>query len=318
MSIVTVCKVRPARNSAAPTAGPKRRTAGSPGRAAEIRQLLRREIAFIPNACFYEPDAEAVILRPLADLGECRPRFGGSGAAPALVTRLCEAELLPPELESALFRGMNYLKSRAHALRSRLNPQRPEANLWQDVERCLADAQALRNRIVQANLRLVVAIVRDSAGRGAAFDDLLSAGIVTLISAVEKFDYARGFRFSTYAYRAITREVQRVLIDGYKQQRRCVPASGAGLEELSDERHGGGISELAWNRLRSRLAGLLGQLDRRQQLIIRARFALGAHRRVRTLQSLADRLGVSRERIRQLEREALEKLRDLAAEEVLD
>jgi RNA polymerase primary sigma factor len=57
---------------------------------------------------------------------------------------------------------------------------------------------------------------------------------------------------------------------------------------------------------------MLDRLDRREKLIVRARFSLGGHRRVQTLQKLADRLGVSKERIRQLEKRALDKLRDMA------
>jgi RNA polymerase primary sigma factor len=57
---------------------------------------------------------------------------------------------------------------------------------------------------------------------------------------------------------------------------------------------------------------MLDQLDRREKLIIRARFSLGGHRRVQTLQKLADRLGVSKERVRQLEKRALDKLRGFA------
>jgi RNA polymerase primary sigma factor len=59
---------------------------------------------------------------------------------------------------------------------------------------------------------------------------------------------------------------------------------------------------------------MLDRLDRREKLIVRARFSLGGHRRVQTLQRLADKLGVSKERVRQLEKRALEKLRDFAIE----
>jgi RNA polymerase primary sigma factor len=59
---------------------------------------------------------------------------------------------------------------------------------------------------------------------------------------------------------------------------------------------------------------MLDDLDRREKLIIRARFSLGSHRKVHTLQSLANRLGVSKERVRQLERRALEKLRAMAGD----
>ena len=59
---------------------------------------------------------------------------------------------------------------------------------------------------------------------------------------------------------------------------------------------------------------MLDDLDRREKFIVRARFSLGSHRKVHTLQSLADRLGISKERVRQLERRAMDKLRAMAGE----
>ena len=59
---------------------------------------------------------------------------------------------------------------------------------------------------------------------------------------------------------------------------------------------------------------MLDDLDRREKFIVRARFSLGSHRKVHTLQSLADRLGISKERVRQLERRAMDKLRTMAGE----
>lgn len=69
-----------------------------------------------------------------------------------------------------------------------------------------------------------------------------------------------------------------------------------------------------WTRLRSLLSKVMDRLDRREQLIIRCRYALGAHRKVKTFQMIADRLGVSKERVRQLEQRAMTKLRTMAAD----
>jgi RNA polymerase primary sigma factor len=82
--------------------------------------------------------------------------------------------------------------------------------------------------------------------------------------------------------------------------------------DFDDQETQGGISPDRWNLLRSKLTALLDKLDRREKLIVRARFSLGSHRRVQTLQRIADSLGVSKERVRQLEKRALEKLRELA------
>ena len=87
--------------------------------------------------------------------------------------------------------------------------------------------------------------------------------------------------------------------------------------DVADDRLESRISAERWNLLRSKLDTLLDQLDRREKFIIRARFSLGGHRKVQTLQRLADSLGVSKERVRQLETRALGRLRDLGATEKL-
>ena len=78
------------------------------------------------------------------------------------------------------------------------------------------------------------------------------------------------------------------------------------------------MTEGVWSNLRDLMSSMLGDLDRREQFIIRSRYALGAHRKVRTFQSLADKLGVSKERVRQLEQRAMCKLRAMAAEYEMD
>ena len=167
---------------------------------------------------------------------------------------------------------------------------------------------------MEANLRLVFSIVKKFVNPNNTFDDLLSDGIVGLIRAVEKFDYDRGFRFSTYATQVVRRNSYRTVV--VNQQDRQKVASG--LQdmdlEISDEGRSSAISEKRWHELRSRLAVMLDDLDRREKFIVRARFSLGSHRKVHTLQSLADRLGISKERVRQLERRAMDKLRTMAGE----
>ena len=82
--------------------------------------------------------------------------------------------------------------------------------------------------------------------------------------------------------------------------------------DISDDQKESSMSEERWHDLRARLSLMLNHLDRREKFIIRARFSLGGHRRIQTLQKLADKLGVSKERIRQLEKRALDKLRGLS------
>ncbi len=125
-----------------------------------------------------------------------------------------------------MFCRMNYLKYRANLLRVTLNAQRPSEPKLLRIERLLREATRLRNEIVHANVRLVVSIVKQFADERNSFDDLLSEGINCLIKAVDKFDFDRGFRFSTYATRAVRREVFRLVQKQYRERVRFTTGAG--------------------------------------------------------------------------------------------
>jgi RNA polymerase primary sigma factor len=232
--------------------------------------------------------------------------------SPDQVSRLCEAKLLSPQQEVMLFQRMNFLRYQAMQERAKLNPERPSKRSLELVHRLLAMADWHRDRIVEANTRLVFSIIKKFVNSNNPFDDLLSEGIVALMRAVEKFDFGRGFRFSTYATQVVRRGAYRQVMETQAERSKLQ----SGVEEMgldiSDEGRQSAISEQRWHQLQSRLSVMMGDLDRRERFIIRARFSLGSHRRVHTLQSLADRLGVSKERVRQLEQRAMEKLRAMA------
>lgn len=243
--------------------------------------------------------------------------LGWSRELPAHLARLCEAEPLTAEQERAWFRRMNFLKYRANALRSTIDPEQPDPRVLDRVEQYAQQAQALRDKIVRANMRLVFSIAKKMVTGDHPFDELLSDGIVILMKAVEKFDYDRGFRFSTYAYRSIVRNASRSFQNVQKRRRRQTNLGGDLLQTVAAEAPGG-LEERNWQALQAGVAQLMKQLDRREQFIVGARFSLGIHRRKHALQELAKRLGISKERVRQLERRALDKLHKLAVELRLD
>jgi len=275
--------------------------------------LSAQKIEFIDSETFQSTSAEADIL------GDS---FLGSGletdtpaksakipSLPSHLARLCEAKLLTPEEEKCVFNRMNYLRFRASKLKAKLDLKAPDCWIVRRIEGLLKAADWYRDWIVKSNMRLVISIVKKFVNIQNSFDDLLSDGIVALIRAVDKFDVGLGFRFSTYATQVVRRNTYRAVMEKQKDRQRNIGSIHDNGIDISDDQKESSMSEQRWHELRSRLSLMLGHLDKREKFIIRARFSLGGHRRVQTLQTLADRLGVSKERIRQLEKRALDKLR---------
>src|SRR5207249_326509 len=105
---------------------------------------------------------------------------------------LYEVPLLTREQEYHLFRQFNYLKFKATRLRRDLDPSRAKSSLMDEIEGLYEQAVQTKNQIVQANLRLVVSIAKRHVNATEDFFQLVSDGNMSLIRAVEKFDYARG------------------------------------------------------------------------------------------------------------------------------
>ena len=231
----------------------------------------------------------------------------------------------------------------------------------------LAMGDAARAHLIRANTRLVVSIAKKYRGRGLQFLDLIQEGNVGLMKAVEKYDYRRGNRFSTYATWWIRQAVTRALANHGRTIR--IPAHLGGRisklyqiaqeleqklgrqpspEEIAEhmdvaadrvrwmlrtsrqpvhlERPVGDESDaelgdfiedieapapaesVAQNMLTEEIGEILDQLTPREARILRLRYGL-QDGESRTLKEVGEMFGLSRERIRQLEKEALRKLR---------
>lgn len=290
--------------------------------AAEVEQLLRQPIDLMYHPSFEAPNAEELLRR--AEPRRRSTRFGASVLAPRVpggltpyLASLYQTELLTAEEESYLFRKMNFRKFQAARLRDALDPQASTAEDVQRVRDLLGEVEELRNQILTANLRLVVSIAKRYVDEIHSFSELVSDGNLSLMRAAEKFDFGRGFRFSTYATWAIRKNFHRSIARNRAARRRQVPVDDPLSETVADEQDVR-RSEGAMSRLREELIRILDRLGERERAIVTARFGLEGDTEPQTLQQVAQDLGICKERVRQLQVRALRKLQEFACEERIE
>jgi RNA polymerase primary sigma factor len=283
-------------------------------RAEHVRQL---PLDFMPNALFSRKSAEAVVNQPYPGVEDGAKRIRRPSGLPAYLASLYEVPLLTREQEVWLFRRFNYLKFKAVKLREQLDAEHPNARLMDQIERLYDDIVEIKNRIVRANLRLVVSIAKRRVSPGDSFFDLVSDGNMSLIRAVEKFDYARGNKFSTYASWAIMKNYARTIPDEHKRRDRFRAADMEMLQSATDRREDEYQQRLAASDRIAQVGKFLDRLDQREQTIIIRRYGLDHEREPQTLKEVGSALGVTKERVRQIEAKALEKLREAAAAEAM-
>lgn len=282
------------------------------------RRIAELPLEFIPNSSFPRLDPEKIIKEPLQlpAAPTKKPRLP-SGLPPYLAS-LYEVPLLTREQEAALFRKFNYLKYRASKLREQLDPASPKSGLMDEIERLYEQAVSIKNQIVRANLRLVVSIAKRHVGPADNFFELVSDGNMSLIRAVEKFDYSRGNKFSTYASWAIMKNFARTIPDEIRHRDRYRTSNIEMFSTTQDQRTDQYEQESAQSQREFQVGKILDRLDEREQKIIISRFGLDHSQEPLTLKEVGAEMGVTKERIRQIEARALSKLRQAAEEEHIE
>jgi RNA polymerase primary sigma factor len=274
--------------------------------------ILGRPLEYMYHPIFEEPDAAATILAPMPGLPRTasRPK-APDGLPPYLASLYNEAELLSRDQEAHLFRKMNYLKFRASNLREALDPARARASELDEIARLQEEALAVKNQLIRANLRLVVSIAKKRVGPSNDFFELVSDGNMSLIHAVEKFDFARGFKFSTYASWAIIKNYARANAEDRRRRDRFVTGHDELFEAAADHRSDEYEYESDRRRTQAAVQRVLSRLNDREREILSSRFGLGGANEL-TLERIGRKLGVSKERVRQIESRAQNKLRAFA------
>jgi RNA polymerase primary sigma factor/RNA polymerase sigma factor len=169
-----------------------------------------------------------------------------------------------------------------------------------------------------ANLRLVVSIAKRHVGPSDNFFELVSDGNMSLIRAVEKFDFARGNKFSTYASWAIMKNFARTIPDEIRHRDRYRTANFEMFSATEDQRSDQYEQESAQSQRQFQVGRILERLDEREQKIIISRFGLDHKQEPLTLKEVGAEMGVTKERVRQIEARALSKLRQAAEDEHIE
>ncbi|MFQ5933821.1 MAG: RNA polymerase sigma factor RpoD/SigA [Dehalococcoidia bacterium] len=245
----------------------------------------------------------------------------------------------------------------------------------EELERAIKVGDSARRRLIESNLRLVISIAKRYQGKGLPFLDLIQEGNIGLMRAVEKYDYRRGFRFSTYATWWIRQAVMRALtdqghlirlpvhlgesatkvekavqilmqklgreptpeevavetdIDPAKVERVMMawqhaisldePRGGDGLflgEFIKDTKMSSPSEEASTQLLKEQIGEILDTLSPREREVVELRYGLRDGREY-TLKEVGQILGVTRERVRQIQSVALKRLRHYTVKDQLE
>ena len=284
----------------------------------EVRAQLIKDLPldFMDNEEFRRKSAEKkIVLAEMPEPETKRRKTKAPAGLPRYLASLYEVALLDRGQEQYLFRKYNFLKYQATKLRDNMETSRARASDMDKIEALYDQAVKVKNLIVQANLRLVVSIAKRHVMASEDFFQLVSDGNMSLIRAVEKFDYSRGNKFSTYASWAIMKNFARTIPGEFRQKDRFRPTSEELFLSKEDQRTDQHSLESAQQLRERQISQILDNLDDREQKIIISRFGLDYSQEPQTLKEVGEQLGVTKERIRQIEARALVKLRHAAQQE---
>ena len=279
-------------------------------RTVQVRKWRQERWEYIHHELFDAPNADALILDVDEPTGEDASSPRVPSDLPAYLRSLYLTPLLSREQEHDLFRRFNFLKFKvAHQLRQ-IDDEEVTKVQFTVLHDLVAGVDELRQRIIRANLRLVVSIAKKHIGWSPNFFEVISDGNMSLMRAVERFDCSRGTKFSTYATWAVVKNYARSIPEERYHFSKYVTGQDEILHAAPDHRQ---AEESGADRLRVRelIKAGLNELDEREREIVSSHFGLGSENGGLTLEQLGARFGVTKERIRQIEKKALSHLRSV-------
>lgn len=290
-----------------------------------LTQLLAEPIDFIDNERLAQSGMDKELFgveTKLADKTATRfirpnpvvqPKEGRGSRVPTLTG----------DQERLLFLRLNYARRAAARILESSSGRRLTANQTRTLLAWGHRALATRSEIVKFNLPLVLAMAKRTRLQSIDYNELISEGNVALLRSVEKFDVGRGFKFSTYACRAILKSFSRVAMRASRYRGRF-PVEFDPSMERSDflDKKRVSIEIDCVDEIKAILTKNLADLNEVEQTVISERFALAAALRAetpqpKTLEQVGLLIGVTKERVRQIQNRAIKKIRNALETEYL-
>jgi RNA polymerase sigma factor (sigma-70 family) len=283
-----------------------------------LRAILADPMDYIDNEAFYEADAERRIYEEAPDIEKpdvawYRPLMDDlSPSKSHHSTKNPGTVLLTGAEERVLFLQYNYARHRVAELQLEVGLNDPNEDQARGLIKWYQIATEYREQIAETNLALVLAMAKRTRMSEVDFADLVSEGNMALLRSVDKFDCGRGFKFSTYACRAILKAFSRQGMKLSKYRQRFPTDFDPAMEKsnhleimrATDEK------ETA-DEVKHIVLTNEADLSDVEQTVIHHRFGLDAKTDAPplTLEQVGQIIGVTKERVRQIQNKALEKIR---------
>ena len=277
-----------------------------------ISRLRTEPVSFIDHELFGKPNVEKVLFGTKARLQPDAAAFVDDPSDPIHELRAAEGTLTTTH-EVLLFQRYNYTRKQIVTIMTRYAGKSIPTTAMRGLIAWWHRMIEARDLITQVNMPLVLAMGKRTRLGGLDFNELVSEGNFALLRSVDKFDASRGCKFSTYACRAILKSFSRVAMKTSRYRTRFPTEFDPTLEkgDFIDRKRDNAEADCV-EEIHDILTQNQAKLSEVERIVIRERFALNAANttvKPKTLEQVGNMIGVTKERVRQIQNKALKKIR---------